>query len=102
MRNSNFSIFWVVKVGNLNCYLHIREFHLNNKALNTESRYSIPDRITGGPVGGAAVSWPKGPGFDSHSTGLPGHASKPMEHGLWGFDQGVVPSKYQCDAVRSN
>ena len=47
-------------------------------------------RITGGPVGGAAISWPKGLGFHSYLTGFTGHASKPMEHGLWGFDKGFV------------
>ena len=35
-------------------------------------------------MGGAAVSWPRGPGFDSHLTGFTSHASKPTEHGLSG------------------
>ena len=53
-------------------------------------------------MGGAAVSSPKGLEFDSHLTGFTGHASKPMEHGLWGFEQGFVLSDYPCDAVGSN
>ena len=66
----------------------------------------IIGRITGGPVGGAAVSWPRGPGFDSRLTGFTSHASKPMAYGLSGdlikgSSSGVRP-KYQCDAVRSN
>ena len=32
-------------------------------------------------MGGAAVSWPKDDGFDSHLTGFAGHAGKPMEQG---------------------
>ena len=40
-----------------------------------QCRAVIAVRITGGPVGGAAVSWPKSLGFDSHLTGFTGHAS---------------------------
>ena len=56
-------------------------------------------------MGGAAVSWPRGPGFDSHLTVIYSHASKPMEHGLSGDpirgSSSEVRAKYQCDAVRS-
>ena len=49
-------------------------------------------RFSGGPVGGAAVSRPKGDGFNSYLTGFAGPASKPMEdlNRLWGFEEGFV------------
>ena len=39
-------------------------------------------------MGGAAVSWPKGDGFDSHVAGFAGHAIKPTEHGCGDGNRG--------------
>ena len=58
------------------------------KKRQTRNLWAMCVRFTGGPVGGAAVSWPKGCGFDSHLTGFAGHASKPMEHGCGNSNRG--------------